>query len=408
MSAVFGLGPRLRQAREQAGMSQQDVADAIGVVRETISYWENERRAPGLVQLHHLADALGTSPDALLGNEPLPTVEQDHLLLYRNVDARASRTRVEVRRWLAFLDEWADLREECGDRLPGPGLPVNDAWRAPQPVTDSRRAVTLAAEVRAYYNLGSDAIPDLAAFLDQHGVLVYRARLERLEEGGVSGVFYNHPRLGYAVLVNTDTTPGRQTFTLAHEFAHALFHYQERGLVSRAGDVDRKERFADDFAAHFLVPSDKLRDLVAHSNQGRIGSPFEVIHLQRYFRVSYATMLNRLRSAGLLPPEQYEEYRWYSPSDLASRLGFDHREYFPADGPHGTTLRTYPTSVLERVRSLILGEELSLPAAASLLRVSQEEIADELLAAFAHAGAEEEREFAELPAPAPPRSRGAI
>ena len=404
MSAVAGLGARLRQAREQAGFSQQEVAEAIGVARELISYWENERRTPGLGQLGRLADVLGMSTGHLLGDEPMPAPDQEHALLYRDLDARAVRTRAEVRRWLAFLDDWADLREECADHLPGRAVPANPAWRAPGPVTDSRRAATLAAEVRAYYGLGSDAIPDLAAFLDQHGVLVYRAWLDRLEDGGVSGAFYNHSRLGACVLVNANTTPGRQAFTLAHEFAHALFHYQDRGLISRAGDPDRKERLADDFAAHFLVPSDKLRDLVTRRGD-RVSSPFEVIRLQRYFRVSYATMLNRLRSTGLLTPEQYDEYRRYSPSSLADPLGLDCDEYRPPTDPQGVTLAAYPASVLERVQALVREEELGLGAAASLLRVSQEEIADELLAAPEQAKEEEEREFAELPRPTEPRKR---
>ncbi|MDQ3695355.1 MAG: XRE family transcriptional regulator [Chloroflexota bacterium] len=404
MSAVTGLGARLRQAREWAGFSQQDVADEIGVAREVLSYWENEHRIPGLGQLRGLAEVFGVPVERLLDDELAPVPDQEHALLYRDLDPRAIRTRAGVGRWLAFLDEWADLREECGDTLAGRAAPANPAWRTPAAITDSRRASTLAAEVRAYYRLGSDAIPDLAAFLDQQGVLVYRAWLDRLEEGGVSGAFYNHPRLGPCVLVNANTTPGRQAFTLAHEFAHALFHYQERGLISRADDPDRKERLADEFASHFLVPGDKLRDLVVrHGDQ--VVSPFEVIRLQRYFRVSYATMLIRLRGTGLLSPEQYEEYRRYSPSDLASRLGFDCDEYRPPTDPRGVTLAAYPTSVLERIQILVRDGDLGLASAASLLNVSQEEVTEELLAAPKPAKSEEEREFAELPRPAVPRTR---
>jgi Zn-dependent peptidase ImmA (M78 family)/transcriptional regulator with XRE-family HTH domain len=404
VSAVAGLGARLRQAREWAGFSQQDVAGEIGVAREVLSYWENEHRTPGFGQLHSLAEVLGVPVAHLLGDELAPGPNQDHAFLYRDLDPRPIRTRAGVGRWLAFLEEWADLREVCGDALPGRSAPANPDWRAPEAITDSRRAPTLAAEARAYYRLGSDAVPDLAAFLDQQGVLVYRAWLDRLEEGGVSGAFYNHPRLGYCVLVNANTTPGRQAFTLAHEFAHALFHYQERGLISRAGDPDRKERLADEFAAHFLVPGDKLRDLVGRHGD-RVVSPFEVIRLQRYFRVSYATMLVRLRGTGLLSPEQYEEYRRYSPSDLASRLGLDGDEYRPPTDPRGVTLAAYPASVLERIQALVRDGDLGLASAASLLNVSQEEVTEELLAAPKPAKAEEAREFAELPQPAVPRTR---
>jgi Zn-dependent peptidase ImmA (M78 family)/transcriptional regulator with XRE-family HTH domain len=408
MIAASGLGSRLRQARELAGFNQQEAADAAGVVREVISYWENDRRVPGYVQLTRLAEALGVSVDYLLGNEAEPAAAEEHVLFYRGLTSQSPPAKAAVRRWLAFLDEWADLLAECGEPLTGRRVSPKREWRAAHAITDTRLIPKLASDVREHYALGEDAIPDLLAFLDQQGVLVYRAGLDEIGDGeGISGIFYNHPRLGYTILVNTCTTPGRQTFTLAHEFAHALFHYQERGLVSRTRDPDRKERFADAFAAHFLVPGEKLRQLVAQSPDGDVVSPFEVLRLHRYFRVSYATMLNRLRGEGLLSQEQYDVYREYSPSALSRRLGLDCTEYFPLQDDQGVTLGTYPPSVLERVRRLIQEEELSPAGAADLLRVSQEEILGELLA-FAGAEDEERQEFVELPDPTAPRvKRGA-
>jgi Zn-dependent peptidase ImmA (M78 family)/transcriptional regulator with XRE-family HTH domain len=405
MTTVAGLGGRLRQAREWAGFSQQEAADAIGVAREVISYWENERRTPGLVQLSRLADAFGTTTHHLLDGEAPAHREADQGVIYQGIDASAAHTRAEVRRWLAFLNDWADLLAECDEPLPGRRVPPRREWRSAHAITDTRLAPKLAAAVREHYALGEDAIPDLLAFLDQQGILVYRTALDEIGEGeGISGIFYNHPRLGYAILVNTCTTPGRQTFTLAHEYAHALFHYQERGLVSRTRDPDRKERFANDFAAHFLVPGEKLRELVAQNPDGGGLSPFDVLRLHRYFRVSYATMLNRLRDERLLTQEQYDIYRGYSPSVLANRLGLDCTEYFLPQGNPGVTLATYPPSILERVRRLVEDEELSPVGAADLLRVSQEEVREELLT-FAVAKEEEEREFDELPAPATSRPK---
>jgi transcriptional regulator with XRE-family HTH domain/Zn-dependent peptidase ImmA (M78 family) len=409
MNAGPGLGSRLRQARELAGFTQHEAADATGVAREVISYWENDRRVPSYAQLVRVAEALGVSVDYLLGTEEEPAAAEEHVLLYRGLASQSPQAKATVRRWLSFLDEWADLLTECGETLTGRRVSPKREWRAPQAITDSRLVPKLAWSVRNHYGLGGDAIPDLLAFLDQQGVLVYRAALDPIgDREGVSGLFYNHPRLGFAILVNTCTTPGRQTFTLAHEFAHALFHYQERGLVSRTRDPDRKERFADAFAAHLLVPGEKLRELVDEGpDGGEVDeglSPFDVLRLHRYFRVSYATMLNRLRGESLLSQEQYDVFRGYSPSALAKSLGFDCTEYEPSRGDNGVALGTYPPSVLERVRRLVQEDELSPAGAADLLHVSQEEILGDLLA-FASAEDEESREFVELPLPSAPRGK---
>jgi Zn-dependent peptidase ImmA (M78 family)/transcriptional regulator with XRE-family HTH domain len=406
MTDAPGLGARLRQAREMADYNQQEIAEVLGVVRETVSYWENDRRVPSAVQLARLAEAYGVTPGSLLGSEPPPVASEEHELVYRGLRQQPPRTKAAIGRWLAFLDDWADLLASCDIPLPGRALPPKQ-WRAADPIRDSRLAPRLAQDVRAYYGLGSDAIPDLLAFLDREGVLVYRIALDPIGEAeGVSGVTYNHPRLGSCILVNTHTTPGRQTFTLAHEFAHALFHYQEWGLVSRAGDPDRTERFADAFAAHFLVPGDALRMRVAQLPFQQVASPFDVVSLHRFFRVSYATMLNRLRGEGLLAPERYEEYRGYSPSHLASRMGLSGDDYRPSNRTLASSLGCYPTSVLDRVRGLIESDELSPMGAADLLQVSLEEILGDLLARPEAATNEESQEFRELPEPTVARRAG--
>jgi hypothetical protein len=133
-------------------------------------------------------------------------------------------------------------------------------------------------------------------------------------------------------------------------------------------------------------------------------SPFDVLRLQRYFRVSYATMLNRLRNEGLLSQEQYDAYKGYSPNALARSLGLDCTEYSSPQHDRGVTLATYPPSVLERVRRMILEDELTPAGAADLLHVSQEEIVGELLT-FAESSPAEDQEFEELPHPSAPRAR---
>jgi Zn-dependent peptidase ImmA (M78 family)/transcriptional regulator with XRE-family HTH domain len=400
MIASPGLGARLRQARELADYSQHDIADILGTAREVVSYWENDRRVPSFGQLARLAETYGVTTGSLLGTEPPPVVSEEHELLYRGLRTQKAQTRASVRRWLTFLDDWADLQEACGVSLPGRSVPPNKAWRAAHAITDSRLAPRFAEDVRRHYELGSDAIPDLLAFLDREGILVYRARLDQIDDdGGVSGVFYNHPRLGSCILVNTATTPGRQAFTLAHEFAHALFHYQERGLVSRAGDPERTERFADAFAAHFLVPGEALRKRVGAKSSGKSITPLDVIDLHRYFRVSYATMLIRLRSEGLLPSDMYEAYRGYSPSHLAARLGLPYDEYTLSAESSEIAVGSYPASVLDRVCLVVKEGEVSPAAAADLLQVSLEEVLERLLATPEPATDKDQREFAELPKP---------
>ena len=43
------------------------------------------------------------------------------------------------------------------------------------------------------------------------------------QDSGLSGLTFNHPLLGSVVLVNNNTTLGRQIFTFTHELYHVIF-----------------------------------------------------------------------------------------------------------------------------------------------------------------------------------------
>lgn len=374
------LARQLRERRERLALSQERVARSLGVPRELVSYWETGTRVPSLRQLQDLASLYRTSAARLTG--AVSDEEEVRRVILRGIeDPEAQRA---ISSWLGFLDAWADLLGDLGRRLPGPGKPPRQLDER-ETVTDVRRASTLAEKVRDHYDLGHDAIPDLYAFLDAQRYLVVKANLGSIGrgQGGVSGAFYNHPRLGFCVLVNADTSPGRQAFTLAHELAHALYHHASGGIVCRYLPDDPQERFADAFAASFLVPGKELRRLVK-LEQSRSGSetlaPIDAVKLAKYFGVSYAMILVRLRVERLITPSSYEEWRGYSATALATQLGLDPSD-FHIPVPRPLRLDRYPVSVLEVVRKAVEEDRLSPKQAAGLLDVALNDVQRTLLSA---------------------------
>ncbi len=60
------IGQKLKHARTSAGLTQEGVAEALGVSRQTISNWENGRTYPDIVSVIRLSDLYEISLDALL------------------------------------------------------------------------------------------------------------------------------------------------------------------------------------------------------------------------------------------------------------------------------------------------------------------------------------------------------
>lgn len=71
------LAAAIRMARERRGMTVAELADALGVAHSTIYGWESGDKAPSLLALGPLCDALGVTPDLFrdLPAEPPSPVE---------------------------------------------------------------------------------------------------------------------------------------------------------------------------------------------------------------------------------------------------------------------------------------------------------------------------------------------
>ena len=62
------LSENITQLRKAMGLSQEQLAEQVGVSRQSISKWETGQSAPELDKLLLLSQAFGVSTDQLLGN----------------------------------------------------------------------------------------------------------------------------------------------------------------------------------------------------------------------------------------------------------------------------------------------------------------------------------------------------
>lgn len=98
------LGQNIQTARKAKGISQEALAEKIGVSRQALGKWEKDTALPGVDNLQALAKELGVSMDALLGcaapDTAAPTVTLNALRdLLDARDAEACRRRRGA--WLA-------------------------------------------------------------------------------------------------------------------------------------------------------------------------------------------------------------------------------------------------------------------------------------------------------------------
>ena len=63
------LGSRIKEHRTRAKLSQEKVAELVGVSRQAVTKWESDQSSPSMDNLFRLAEIFGTTVDALVTDE---------------------------------------------------------------------------------------------------------------------------------------------------------------------------------------------------------------------------------------------------------------------------------------------------------------------------------------------------
>ena len=66
---TMNIGTKIKNARTSANLTQEQVAEALDVSRQTVSNWENEKTYPDIVSVIKMSDLYNISLDHLLKEE---------------------------------------------------------------------------------------------------------------------------------------------------------------------------------------------------------------------------------------------------------------------------------------------------------------------------------------------------
>lgn len=100
------LGARLREAREYLGLSQELVADRLGIPRASISAIETGKRKVSSLELRELARLYKRSISEFLPEGTVPTTQQEDetvRALFRTTKSLSEEDRRQVLRFAQFL-----------------------------------------------------------------------------------------------------------------------------------------------------------------------------------------------------------------------------------------------------------------------------------------------------------------
>ena len=245
------LGRRIRVAREARGLTQDDVAQHLGLSRPTVAQMELGNRAVTSLELDQLARWFGRDLREFVADD---FREQDALgALFRADEAVIQQPHVidALRNCATLGREVTNLEQLLGIDREGVAAAVY-----PSPMPRSRwqavqQGERVASQERRRLGLGIAPVGSISELLETQGV---RTALIDLPDD-VSGLTMADPAIGVFIVANREHHAVRRRFSLAHEYAHALLDRDRLGTVSRTTERnDLVEVRADTSQPRFSFP----------------------------------------------------------------------------------------------------------------------------------------------------------
>jgi Zn-dependent peptidase ImmA (M78 family)/DNA-binding XRE family transcriptional regulator len=285
------VGERLRDARDRAGLTQADAANAVNLSRTTLVAIEQGQRRIRLEELRSLAKLYRTSINEMLRQE---AVRADLTPKFRKLFQEKDPIQHAVQELSNLAKAEAELEGLLGvERIRNypPERPI-------MPGDVRAQAEQDALELRQRLGVGLSPITDIVTLLEMElGVRVYIRPLD----GKISGLFAYDDALGACILLNGKHPRERRNQTAAHELGHLVSTRREPEVLELDSvENSREERYATAFGIAFLTPAravmQKFKDVTLGSDKltRRL-----VIILAHYFGVSREAMVRRLEELKL-------------------------------------------------------------------------------------------------------------
>lgn len=319
------LGRRLAAARHSRSLSQQDAARHLDVSRPTVVAIEKGTRPAKPTEILALAELYGRSVHELIGRrETLPDFVPQFRVTQAAEVVEDALTQA-VRAFQSVCEDYLWLETLLDAPMPRYAYPEPYSVEGLSPQAAAEEA---AQAERSRLNLGFGPLTNLLDVLeDDVGLRVF---VLPLQEFRIAGLFYYTDRMGGCVLVNGTHPATRQTWSLAHEYAHFLAdRYREDVTVLM--DYERKpraEQFADGFAASFLMPAvgirQRFRRIVQSRNDFTVA---DLCGLAEQYGVSVEAMTRRLESLGCVRRGMWERLsRKGEMTHVQAYLGMESRQ----------------------------------------------------------------------------------
>jgi Zn-dependent peptidase ImmA (M78 family)/DNA-binding XRE family transcriptional regulator len=294
MEIKMAVTLRLRDFRDQAGLSQEDLGSKVGVTRQTIAFWEKGDRSPSLAQLYKVAKALKVPAGVLLEQDKK---KEKSTILFRSDVPEALKP--EIRDVLAKRSrDYSFIEKALGEVATLPPAHLYDGF-------DSALAENMASEIRDWLGVERGPLGNVFDLLESRGLKVILHPLPN----EVSGLSAYTDENGAIFFINSEHPAERQYFTALHELGHLIFHRCDYGDEHHKKS-SKKEKMVNYFAGALLLSRYAVeKELKSYAGKW-LPEPL-LADIKLRYQVSMRTVVIRAGQVGVITNKQsWEQFNW--------------------------------------------------------------------------------------------------
>lgn len=279
---------RITEAREARQLNMSQLADSIGVTRQSVSRYEQGISSPSEFVLNKISSEL-QFPIGFFYKPQIDNVSNG-TVFYRSLKSSEAITRSMIR----VKCNWVYELYNCLTQrliLPDLNLPELDLLANKIPLLDDD-IEDIASITRHHWKLGDGPIDNMTYLLESNGIVVSGSSITAEKTDACSEWISGVPIVFFDKSINSAC---RIRFSLAHELGHILMHsYITKEDLKDKKMLDRIEHEANRFASAFLLPQKSF------INDVNMISLNYFLTLKKKWRVSLAAIIYRCKEINIL------------------------------------------------------------------------------------------------------------
>jgi Zn-dependent peptidase ImmA (M78 family)/transcriptional regulator with XRE-family HTH domain len=274
---------KLKGLREKFGYSLQELADMIGVSRQSIHKFENDIVNPSSETLLKLSEVFNVPYSYFFTSELSFTLENirfrdGHAILNRHhVETQIKAEVLKYVTRLKELEELLNMEKQFENPLAG------------FQIVSTKDIEKAARIIRRKWKLGNDPILDVTEMLEENGVFV----VEVEQDEDFSGLSAMIDECIPIIVLNQNVKIGeRKRFTALHELGHIVLEFAEDFSDTQV------EEFCHHFAGAVLLVDEVLMEEIGR-NRTSI-SLIEFRRIKERYGISIQAIIFRAKNAGVI------------------------------------------------------------------------------------------------------------